>query len=244
MTKNKMMTKRNKFLYIGGAVMLITGLFVFANQKLNDARAQSELSTTSDSTASNESLKTFNEVIQNLLSLNIVSFNDSVFKRDSFENGYIDFTKEDLPKATNLGRPNPFTPVGNDNFPLPVYSFVNNIPKDLPQATELEVPTQTSEDILTLEATTVTEKSAVISGSFTTNLSVSKKWFEYGTSAELLDKKTPEVTHTITRGFHRATLADLSANTTYYYRVVVLTKTGETIKGMPLTFTTLDISQN
>lgn len=238
---------RNKILYAGGTIALIAGLFIFANQKLNDAHAQSELSTTSDSTTSNESLKTFNEVIQNLLSLNIVSFNDNVFKRDSFENGYIDFTKEDLPKATNLGRPNPFTPVGNDNFPLPVYSFVNNLPKDLPPASGLETPSTTSspsEDILTLDATTITEKSAVISGSFTTNLAVDKKWFEYGTNVDVLDKKTPEVTHTIAKGFHRATLSGLSANTNYYYRVVVLTKTGETIKGLPLTFTTLDISQN
>lgn len=239
-------TFKNKFIIFCGVFLLVLVLVGFSN--FNNVKAKTSLSINGGKNIlSQDSLKEFEVINKKLASVSGISLNTNVFSRDSFKFGLVDPTPEDLPVATNLGRNNPFANIGDENY-VSAFDSIKpsntadqaNLDSELPN--EDPAPEQdisTSADVVATLPTTIAQDSATLNGTFDiSKLSVSKKWFEWGDGIDTMNNKTPDVTHTITRGAHKHKITDLSPGNTYFYILVVRTNSGEIIKSEPVSFTT------
>lgn len=237
---NKLITFSIVFL----AILVLVGFSQFGN-----AKAKTSLSINGgNQSMTSDTLKEFEIINKKLASVSGISLNTNVFSRDSFKFGLTDPTPEDLPLATNLGRNNPFANVGDEKY---ISAFDNIKPSAVPDSQapgsldvvpEVESPTEeisTSPLVVATTPSPLTQDSATLNGTFdVSKISVAKKWFEWGDGEETMNNKTPDVTHTITRGAHKHKIVDLSPGNTYFYRLVVLTNSGETVRSEPVSFTT------
>jgi hypothetical protein len=148
-----------------------------------------------------------------LLNMRTIKLDQSIFSDEAFAS-LKDFSTTITPE-TNPGRANPFAPIGVDA--APVQNLV----------------------VTTNQAGAVTKNAATFSGSVPAGTVVTKRYFEYSTTA------TPPFANTTvgvpgdaaTGGFSFS-VSSLTPNTTYYYRAAVVAG-GTTTYGSVMSFKTL-----
>lgn len=187
---------KKKIILIGLViVMLVVFYNVFIKSSNKSAKVVTQGSafdTISIDQLSEEEQRVGGEFLDQLLNLEAMTLPGDIFDNPSF-GSLSDFTI-DLIQPGNEGRPNPFAPVGEDvAFATP------------------GAPVQTG------QVTKITNTSATLSGILANGLSVTERFFEYGTT-ESLGSTTTKITSTLTP--FETNLTSMTPGTTYYFRAV------------------------
>ncbi len=168
-----------------------------------------------------------------LSSLQNVKLNTNFFTSPEFLS-LVDVSQP-IPPATNVGRPNPFAPIGVDLGTIPddsTLSFGGTSGGGTSGGTG--GGTIESNTVTTNPASQIGRTTAVVSGSVAGTSSAGAKSFSYGTTAETLLSATASAT---TGQNFSATLTGLTPNTTYYVKAVIELG-GISVSGTTVTFKT------
>lgn len=169
------------------------------------------------------------EFLAILLNLKTIKLDQSVFNSNSFTH-LQDFTRVIAP-ATNVGRPNPFAPIGTDP------QTVSAVPAASVSASAANaLPSIASAQIDTKDASAVLSTSANLNGALLKAAVNTNRFFEWGTNPDSLSNATPLVAQKTTGVFSRQ-ITGLAPSTTYYFRAVATTGV-ERAEGDILVFTT------
>jgi hypothetical protein len=152
--------------------------------------------------------QTVQAVLRQINDLDQIKLNTDIFEKPEFL-ALKDISQE-LPEPADIGRPNPFAPIGTD---------IGTISQ------EGEVPVTQTDSGLPIVATTVETKEVLNIGrtsataSATTTIAAStSRWFEWGTNENTINKTTKQ---TGTDAAISATLTGLTPKTTYYVKAAV-----------------------
>mgnify|MGYP000703375529 FL=1 len=168
------------------------------------------------------------EFLAILLNLKTIKLDQGIFNSNSFTH-LQDFTRVIAP-ATNVGRPNPFAPIGTDpqTVSVPAASVSASAINSLPSVASAQVDTKDASAIL---STSATLNGALLKAATNTN-----RFFEWGTNLDSLSNTTPLVSQKTSGVFNRQ-ITGLLPSTTYYFRAVATTGV-ERAEGDILVFTT------
>lgn len=185
------------------------------------------------------------EFLTLLLNLRTIKLDTTVFDRRSFKE-LRDFTKV-LPPQTDVGRPNPFAPIGTDEVPVtttaPVVSGTTQTGSAIlsggPASPVVITPAPSSATVIveTREASSLGRTSALLNGALLKTSATTVRFFEWGISPDSLSASTPEKIQK-TSGIFNQTVSGLTSNTSYYFRAVAVTGASR-VEGDVVTFTTL-----
>lgn len=142
-----------------------------------------------------------------------------------------------IPAATNIGRPNPFAPIGVDLGTVPqdgTFGGTGTTGGSTGGTTTGGTTTTESNAVTTNPATQVGRTTAMVSGAVTGTNTTGTKSFFYGTTPDAILRAPASAT---TGQNFSATLTGLSPNTTYYVKAVIEVG-GISISGATLTFKT------
>lgn len=222
-----------------------------AQSQTNDPLLSSEttgkaVSVPGETSASEARLR---NVISLLTSLNAVKLDTKFFTSQDFTS--LEDISQPLQPPTDVGRPNPFAPIGINAGTIPTditFGGTSNSASALDAVTSATGGTSTTgttppsadtgtqlSSIVTNPATQIARTSAVISATLTNNVTASAtKSFAYGTTQETLLRAT---TITATGQTFSSTLSNLAPNTTYYVKAIIQVS-GVTFSGNTITFKT------
>jgi hypothetical protein len=186
-------------------------------------------------------------VLSLLTSLNAVKLDTKFFTSQDFTS--LEDISQPLQPATDIGRPNPFAPIGINTGTIPTdtvfgASSLGGGASVIDGATSAggtgttTTPTDTGtqlNSIVTNPATQIARTTAVISATLTNSVSATAtKSFAYGTTQETLLRAT---TITTAGQTFTSTLTNLAPNTTYYVKAIIQVS-GVTFSGNTITFKT------
>lgn len=165
--------------------------------------------------------QTIQSVLRQISDLDQIKLNTDIFEKPEFL--ALKDISQDLPEPTDVGRPNPFAPIGVDVGVIASDPSLGSSGLDGAQATgglngfgdaTTGAPVSPAK---TKEVQNVGQKSATISGE-TSIAGPTNRWFEWGTNQNVVNKtaKQSGAEPTFT-----ATLTGLTAKTTYYVRAAV-----------------------
>jgi hypothetical protein len=155
---------------------------------------------------------TVQAVLRQISDLDSIKLNTDIFDKPEFL-ALKDISQE-LPQPTDIGRPNPFAPIGID---------VGLVPLDggQPAGSTAGLPGAdlaiTSSTIKTNEVQNIGQRSVTLSAS-TTLTATTNRWFEWGTNQNTINKTTKQ---SGTEANFTATLTSLSPGTIYYVKAAV-----------------------
>jgi len=220
--------------------VLSTGAY-FAME--NKANGQSEPLLTSEvtnnaitipqgNTSTDETIQT---VLRQINDLDNIKLNTDIFDKPEFL-ALKDISQE-LPEPTDIGRPNPFAPIGVD---VGVISSDEGMPIETGSATgangfDTQDPNTPISQVRTKEVQNVGQRSATINGE-TVIPGSTNRWFEWGTNQNTVNKTAKQ---TGAEATYTATLTGLSPRTTYYIKAAV-EQNGGTVYGELILFKTAE----
>jgi hypothetical protein len=205
------------FLIIISLVLLVSGVYIYFSNSLNtEAAISSPLSSTADATTTasnpsniNERISADTAFLSTLNSLNKITIDNSLLSSASFL--ALHDNTVTIVNNGDVGRPNPFAPISGVS---------TNGPVSL---------------VLTKDASSVTDKSAILNGSNEGLKGSVSNYFEYGTTPAL-GKTTAPVTQSLV-GTFASKITGLTPKTTYFFRAVVKLNNTPT-QGDVMSFTT------
>ncbi|MBP7832078.1 MAG: fibronectin type III domain-containing protein [Candidatus Pacebacteria bacterium] len=217
---------------------LSTGAYFFSNKaegQSSEPLLQSEVTNKAVSIPQNNPTtdQTIQSVLRQVTNIDNIKLNTDIFEKPEFL-ALKDISQE-LPQPTDVGRPNPFAPIGVDvgviagdeavtGDAISGSNVLNGLPGD-PIAPISQVKTKEVQNIGQRSATVGAE--TVIAGS-------NARWFEWGTNQNTINKTTKQ---TGSEASFSATLTGLSPNTTYYVKAAV-EQNGGTAFGETISFKT------
>ena len=186
----------------------------------SNVRAQTDpllkSSVTGDITTIPDGAPTTNETIQSILiqvnDLDKITLNTHIFEDPEFLN--LKDSSKDLPQPSDVGRPNPFAPIGVDIGEVP---GDNSMPQNLADMVPDTNFASTQNLATTKEVQNIGNHSATFVGS-TTVTGTTTRWFEYGINPSVVNKLTKQTGSDST---FTGTAGNLKANTLYFVRSAV-----------------------
>ncbi|HRH31451.1 MAG TPA: fibronectin type III domain-containing protein [Candidatus Paceibacterota bacterium] len=177
--------------------------------------------------------QTIQSILRQVANIDNIKLNTDIFEKPEFL-ALKDISQE-LPAPTDIGRPNPFAPIGVDvgviatdegitGDSISGSGVLNGLPGD-PLAPISQVKTKEVQNIGQRSATVLAE--TAIAGS-------TPRWFEWGTNQNTINKTTKQ---TGSDAAFTATLTGLTPNTTYYVKAAV-EQNGGTAFGETISFKT------
>jgi hypothetical protein len=212
----------NKFLIVLSAIIFFSGLYLYFSDSLKSEAVVSSSGSLSSGnvtptvvSSKKEKIAEQTAFINTLLSLNVIKIDTSLFSNKAFSMLKDNSVKIEL-DPNSVGRPNPFLLTGTETITQ--------------TTTTVETP-----KIVTVEPTSITEKSVVLNGRVNES-TPSSVYFEYGLSEDKLDKKTSSAKLSLIGDFNTS-VTGLKTKTTYFTRAVSKINT-EFIYGEIISFTT------
>ncbi len=153
--------------------------------------------------------QTIQSVLRQINDLDQIKLDTTIFAKPEFL-ALKDISQE-LPAPSDIGRPNPFAPIGVDIGTVPGDETAVDLTNDLPGAD------LTMQAVITNEVQNIGQRSATLSANVTVTTQTSR-WFEYGTNQNTVNKTTKQ---TGTESTFTATVTTLSPKTTYYVKAAV-----------------------
>ncbi len=173
--------------------------------------------------------QTIQSVLRQINNLDQIKLNTDIFDKPEFL--ALKDMSQDLPEPTDVGRPNPFAPIGVDVGMIAADpTATNNMGGIGGLPADIIAPASA---VTTSGVQNVGQRSATVSAS-TIIIGTSSRWFEWGTNQNAINKTTKQ---TGTDSSFTATLTGLTANTTFYVRAAVELN-GATVYGDVVQFKT------
>ena len=166
--------------------------------------------------------QTIQNVLRQINDLDQIKLNTDIFDKPEFL--ALKDISQDLPEPTDVGRPNPFAPIGVDVGTVATDVAIDGMPATIDTTTNSTSTTSnglmglgTVSTTTTNEVQNIGQRSATVSG-VTTVTASTNRWFEWGTNQNTVSKTTKQ---TGTAASFTATLTGLNPNTTYYVKAAV-----------------------
>ncbi len=176
---------------------------LLTSEVTNKAVGIPDLSTNTD--------QTVQLILSNINDLDQIKLNVLIFEKPEFL-ALKDISQE-LPPPTDIGRPNPFAPIGTDvgvistdGSPADTMGFPTNMGT---QATPSAIKTK---EIINIGRTSATANAEI------SLLGITSHWFEYGTNENTVNKTTKQTSSDVA---FSATLTNLLPKTTYFVKSAV-----------------------
>lgn len=135
-----MQSKSSMFILIVAVILVVGFLAYFFGFRNSDATPDAALVSSNATTAAiptaGSGSSTGSQVVSILRNLTAISLSDAVFQNPSY--GMLIDLSTQLPPATNLGRRNPFAPIGNDSTFAPVTTSTNASTQAQPQSSSAQ----------------------------------------------------------------------------------------------------------